>query len=225
MRGAIQRYIYGHFVDSILWSCFSTEFGLLIKLDEVLLKGEKDKVPKPFTLGKIISWASSIRGSNGKTILNKKTKKAAKEIQRLRNAYIHGANFIAALILSYQSIINLQEVNLEAVKNGLKILTDFLPSDTQEVILKKYKPSDIINSLKTIHSLSTFEWCANKKLLRSIQKESENMVMNVASSFLDHDYEKLKKYFQTDYLLKEHALRALRAAHLILSEIGIQKHW
>jgi len=92
IRGSVQRYIYGNYLDSIFFSCFSVEFGLLIRLNEILSEDEKKRAPKPFTLAKIISWA------NTHSILDQKHTKIARRILQIRNAHIHGPNFVSALI-------------------------------------------------------------------------------------------------------------------------------
>lgn len=42
--GAVQRYIYGNFLDTIIHSCWSVEIGLLVKLDKTL--SDKKKLVK-----------------------------------------------------------------------------------------------------------------------------------------------------------------------------------
>lgn len=226
IRGAAQRYIYGNFVDSIFCSCFSVEFSLIIRLDQILSEAEKRNVPKPFTLGEIINWASpaSRRNPYGKDILDNETRKAARDIQKLRNAHIHGSNFIAALLLSYRStleLLNKVGIDLDTVEQGLELLSKILPKDAKEAVLKRYEPSDIVESFNAIKRLSTFEWCANKRLLKSVKKESDEMITNIASSLVQGDFENLKIYFQQDYLLKKRAFRAIKLAHFILSKIEI----
>lgn len=224
LRGAVQRYIYGHFVDSILYSCFSVEFALLVELDKRLSEKEKKSVPKPFTLGRIIDWASprNKKNPNGKGIIRDKTKSAAKKILDLRNTHIHGSNFISGVILSYKSVVELAKkagVSPDTIEKGFELLK-ILPKDTQ-LLLTRYNPSDVIEAFKNIQSLSSFEWCSNKRLLRSTKREVEAIVENTTSSILQGNLEKLSTYFQEDYLLKERALRALKNASLILRDIGV----
>ena len=226
IRGAAQRYIYGNFVDSIFCSCFSVEFGLIIKLDQILSDTEKREVPKPFTLGKIINLASPASRKNpyGKGILDSKTRKAAKDIQKIRNTHIHGSNFIAGLLLSYRSILELLdrfEVNLEVVEQGLKLLSEILPKDATETVLRRYEPSDIVEAFNAIKNLSAFEWCANKRLLKSVKKESDQMIENIASSLMQGNFGNLQTHFQQDYFLKKRALRAIKLAYSVLSKIRI----
>jgi len=54
-----------------------------------------------------------------------------------------------------------------------------------------------------------------------VKKESDKMIINIASGFVQGDFENLKMYFQPDYLLNKQALRAIKLAHFILSKIGI----
>ena len=223
-RGAVQRYIYGQFVDSILYSCFSVEFALLVKLDEILSEKEKKRVRKPFTFGKIIDWASlpSKKNPNGKGLIRDKTKNAAKRILELRNMHIHSSNFISGVILSYKSIIELAKragVSPDTIENGFGLL-ELLPKDVQP-LLARYKASDVIEAFKNIPSLSSFEWCSNKRLLRTTKGEIEAIVENTAKSILQGDLEKLSEFFQESYLLKRRALRALKDAFLILGDIGV----
>jgi len=176
-RGAVQRYIYGQFVDSIIYSCFSVEFALLVKLDEILSQREKNRVPKPFTFGRIIDWASlpSKKNPNGKGLIRDREKSAAKRILRLRNMHIHSSNFISGVILSYKSIIELTKrtgLTPDTIKNGFELLK-LLPEDFQP-LLTRYNPSDVIEAFKNIPSLSSFEWCSNRSLLRSTKKEVED---------------------------------------------------
>jgi len=217
IRGAAQRYIYGNFVDSIICSCFSVEFGLIVKLDEVLSDVEKRVVPKPFTLGRIITWASAF------SILDDKSKTAAKEIQRLRNTHIHGSNFIAALIHSYQShfeSMKIAGVDIETIEQDLDLLQAFIPDKALAPLLGGYEPSEIVEAFKTIQSLSTFEWCADERAIKQVKKEVGKIISDVKSSFLRRDVEKLQMYFQ-DYLLKERSLKAIRNAQMVLESIDL----
>lgn len=226
IRGAAQRYIYGNFVDSILYSCFSVEFALIIKLDQILSEAEKKSVPKPFMLGKIINWASqsSIRNPCGKNILDNETRKAVKDIQDLRNTHIHASNFIAALLLSYRSTLELfneNRVDLEFVEEGFELVSKILPKDTIEHLLTSYEPSEIVESFNTIKSLSTFEWCANERLLKLVKRDSDEMINNVASSLVRGDFKNIQDYINQKSLLNKRALKALNLAHFILRRIGI----
>lgn len=224
LRGAVQRYIYGNFLDSILYSCFSVEFALLVKLDETLSEKEKKSVPKPFTLGRIIDWASppSEKNPNGKSIIKDKTISATKRILKLRNMHIHCSNFISGSILGYKSIIEIVKkagVSPDTIGKGYELLK-FLPEEVQ-LLLKRYKPSDVIEAFKNIQSLSSFEWCSNKRLLMSTKREVEAIVENTASGILQGNLEKLSMYFQEDYLLRERALTALKNACKILKDISV----
>lgn len=217
MRGAAQRYIYGHFVDSIIWSCFSVEFGLLVRLDELLPDIEKKRVPKPFTLGKIINWAYAF------SILDDASKKAAKEILKLRNVHIHGSNFISALILSYKGNLEFLEgvgVSVEIIEQGLGLFSEIFPEEAMRPFLRHYEPSDIAEALKAIQSLSSFEWCADKRRIGSVKRELDKMITNIVSNLLQGDSEKLRE-LQEDYFLKVRALRSLRYAHIVLKKIEI----
>lgn len=223
-RGAVQRYIYGQFVDSIIYSCFSVEFALLVQLDGILSEEEKKRVPKPFTLGRIIDWASLPGEKNpyGKGLIRDGTKNAAKRILELRNTHIHSSNFISGVILSYKSIIELAKragVSPDTIESGFELLK-LLPKDAQ-LLLTQYKPSDVIEAFKNIPSLSSFEWCSNKRLLRSTKEEIEAIVENTAASILQGNLEKLSMFLQENYLLKRRALRALKDAFLILRDIGV----
>lgn len=225
LRGAVQRYIYGNFVDSILYSCFSVEFALLVKLDKILSEKEKKSVPKPFTLGRIINWASpqSAKNPHGKGILRNRTKKAADRILRLRNMHVHSSNFISGVILSYKSAIEVAKkagVSPDTIERGFDYLLKILPKDAQ-LIVARYKPSDVIDVFKSIPSLSSFEWCCDKRSLRSTKRKIKGVVENTASSILQGNFDKLNRYFQEDYLLKDRALTALRNACLVLRDIGI----
>ena len=214
IRGAVQRYIYGHFVDSIIWSCFSVEFGLIVKLNEILSDVEKKVVPKPFTLGRIIRWASAF------SILDDKSLKAAREIQKLRNIHIHGSNFIAALILSYRSNLKMAGVDIDTIKQGLDLFQAVIPKDALRSLLIGYDPPEIIEAFKTIQSLSTFEWCADEGAISSMKREVDRVITDVRSSFLSGHLEEIQKYSQ-DYILHERALRALKNAQIVLESIGI----
>jgi hypothetical protein len=224
LRGAVQRYIYGNFLDSILYSCFSIEFALLVKLDKALSEKEKKSVPKPFTLGRIINWSSppSKKNPNGKSIIKGKTISAAKRILKLRNMHIHSSNFISGVILCYKSIIEGAQktgVSPDTIEKGFELFK-ILPEEVQQ-ILTRYKPSDVIDAFRNIQSISNFEWCSDSKLLRSTKREVKAIVENTASSILQGNFEKLTTYFQEDYLLKKRALTALKNASLILRDIGI----
>jgi len=224
LRGAVQRYIYGNFLDSILYSCFSVEFALLVKLDKILSEKEKKSMSKSFTLGRIIDWASppTKKNPNGKSIIKDKTIRAAKRILKLRNMHIHSSNFISGVILGYKSIIESAKkagVSPDTIEKGFELFK-MLPEEIQP-LLTRYKPSDVIEAFKNIQSLSNFEWCSNKKLLKSTKREVKALVEDLASSFLKGNFEKLNTYFQEDYLLKKRALTALKNASLILRDIGI----
>jgi hypothetical protein len=224
LRGAVQRYIYGNFVDSILYSCFATEFALLVKLDEKLSELEKRSVPKPFMLAKIIDWASPSSRKNpyGKGILDKETKRVAKRILELRNMHIHASNFISGAILSYKSNIGLAKqagLTPDMIEKSLEFVK-ILPKDVQ-ALLVPYSPADVKKAFETIPALSSFEWCSNKRLLRSTKREIDSLVGNFLSAVLEGDSERLGKYLQEDYLLKQRALRALKDSCLILENIGI----
>ncbi len=217
IRGASQRYIYGNFVDSIIWSCFSIEFGLLVRLDDALSDTEKKVVPKPFTLARIIEWAHSF------SVLDEKSRNAAKEILKLRNTHIHGSNFIAALILSYQSSLRSMEkvgIGVEVIERGLDVISALMPKGAPSSLLGRYEPSEIVEAFKTIQSLSIFEWCADKKAIKEVEKEVDNIIANVTSDLLQGKAEKLRKYDE-DYLLRERALRAIRNAQKVLEAINI----
>jgi hypothetical protein len=224
LRGAVQRYIYGNFLDSILYSCFSVEFALLVKLDKILSEKEKKSVPKPFTLGRIINWVSppNKNNPNGKSIIKGKTISAAKRILKLRNMHIHSSNFISGAILGYKSVIESAQktgINPDTIEKGFELLK-MLP-ETVQLFLTRYKPSDVTEAFRNIQLLSSFEWCSDSNLLKSTKREVKAIVENTALSILQGNYEKLAVYFQEDYLLKKRALTALKNASSILRDVQI----
>lgn len=215
LRGAAQRYVYGNYLDSILFSCFSVEYGLLIRLNGTLSEDEKKRVPKPFTLGKIISCAYDY------SILDQEYTNIAKKILKIRNTHIHVSNFISGLILSYKSNLKFFEkigVTLEAVEQGIDWLSN-LPGSVITSLLGGCEPSDIAEGFKAIQLLSSFEWCGNIKIINSTRRETDEMISDVISSFLRGDFRRLKM-FQGN-LLKQRALRAIEHAHMILKKIDV----
>lgn len=216
-RGAAQRYIYGNFIDSIMWSSFSVEFGLLVKLDKVLSDAEKKVVPKPFTLGRMIEWACAF------SVLDDKTIGPAKEVLKLRNVHIHGSNFISALVISYQSSLASVEatgVNIETIEKGFQFLEGQIPKEVLPSLTQGYKPYEVVEAFKMIKSLSTFEWCVDRRSIKSTKKEADTLINNVKSSFLYGNFERFRIYSQPNYLLKERALRVIKNAEKVL--IGIK---
>ncbi len=217
IRGAAQRYIYGNFVDSIIWSCFSVEFGLIVKLDEVLPEDGKKTIPKPFTLGRIITCASTY------SILDDKSTRAVKEIHNLRNTHIHGSNFIAALIHSYQSSfesMKITGVDTTMIKQGLDLLQAGMSDDSLDSLLGGYEPVEIVEAFEAIQSLSTFDWCADEKAIKSVEEEVERIIANFRLCFERGKFQELQTYFQ-DYLLKQRALKAIINAQIVLVGIGL----
>jgi len=217
IRGAVQRYIYGNYLDSIFFSCFSVEFGLLIRLNEFLTEDEKKHVPRPFTLGKMIMWA------NARSILDQRYTKIARRINKIRNAHIHGSNFVSALMLSYKGSLQFYEkigLGLKEVEKGLDLLSKNLPESLMRSLLRGCEPSDIVEGFKSIQSLSSFDWCADIKVIKSTKKESDKLILDVISSFLRGDFRRLEM-FQQDYLLRKRALRAIEYAYTILKRINV----
>lgn len=216
LRGAVQRYLLGNNVDSILFSCFSVEFGLIVQLDRVLTKKEKRKIKKPFTFGRIIG--KSIDHS----LLDSSSKKAALELLNLRNAHAHGSNFIAALMLSYKKYTKLFEksglIDIQVITNGLEKIMKKLPQDVAKSISNKYEPLDFIEAYETIQSLSTFEWAANKRIIEETTTEIDELMTSISQNVLDQEF--ITK-IAPNYFIEMRALRALSCAEQILLGINI----
>jgi len=216
LRGAVQRFLIGNFLDSIIFSCFSVEFGLLVKLDLVLTDEEKRNVKKPFTFGKIIKKSCDYLS------LDSSVEKAAYELLDIRNAHIHGSNFIGALIQSYKGFNKLFEksglIDINVITQGLEEITKLLPQDIRISILEKYEPIDFIEAYNAIQSISSFEWAANKRILYAMKKEVDNIITDIPLNIMQEDF--LAK-FNPDYFLEKRAKRALNVAEKILKGIDI----
>lgn len=216
LRGAVQRYLLGNFIDSILFTCFSVEFGLIVQLDRMLTDNEKRKIKKPFTFGRII------KKSIDYSLLNSSTKKAALELLNLRNAHVHGSNFIAALMLSYKKYSKLFDesglVDIQVITEGLDKLMEKLPQNVATSILKTYEPLDFIEAYDTIQSLSTFEWAADKRIIDETTKEIDEVMTSTSHNVPEKE---LVSILSPSYFIEMRALRALLCAEQILLGIEI----
>jgi len=219
LRGACQRYIYGQFQDSILYSCFSVEMSLIAKLDEILDENEKNIMMKektPPTLSTLISKSLNYK------ILNKKTKKLSYNILEMRNIHIHSVNFISPLIISYQKIAkksNLSSLDKKTIEKKLKKLYVKFP-ELESVVKNKYNVEDMIKVYKAVDMLPTFRWAANQGYLKSIEKEVDNVMSNMVEAMVSRNLEALNDYFK-NYILRKRALEALKVTEQILSEIKL----
>lgn len=118
--------------------------------------------------------------------------------------HIHGSNFISGAILGYKSIIEIAKkagLNSNIIEKSFELLK-FLPEEVQP-FFERYRLSDVNEAFKNMQSLSSFEWCSDKKLLISTKKEIEAIVEKTAKSIIQGNLEKVNTYFQEDYLLKE----------------------
>jgi hypothetical protein len=218
--GAVQRYIYGNFLDAITHSCYSVEIGLLLRLDETLNNEAKISQREP-TLGRImhLSYEALILDKN-----DNRLKKAASRLLELRNIHNHPINFLSGLMLSYKELnklLNASKLDLATIEDGLKILSEQLPEGNAKLILKKYKPEDIAQSMNKIESLSSFEWCANKRYFRSLKREIDKSVKDIRTKLTTgKDLDNLMNYFQ-DYILRKEALESLKNANVILKYINV----
>ncbi len=218
--GAAQRYIYGNFPDAIIHSCYSVEIGLLAKLDRILNNEEKARQREP-TLGRIIHLSYDALILDKK---NRRLKKAVERILEIRNIHNHPANLLSGLILSFKaynellSATNLDPVTIEA---GLKILSEVLEEREAKLLLKMYKPEDIAKAIKTIDSMSTFEWCANKNYIKSLKREVDKSVQDIKTKLLaGKDVDDLRNDFQ-EYILRKEALESLENARFVLRNVDI----
>jgi hypothetical protein len=218
--GAVQRYIYGNFLDAIIRSCYSVEIGLLAKLDRILSDEDKARQREP-TLGRIInlSYDALILDKN-----NRHLKKAVARILELRNIHNHPINFLSGLILSYKAyneLLSAPKLDSATIETGLKMLSERLPEGEAKLMLKKYKPEDIAKGIKTIDSLSTFEWCANKKYFKSLKREVDKPVQEIKTRLITgKGIDAITNYF-LEYVLRREALESLENARLILRSVSI----
>lgn len=216
--GAVQRFIYGTFDDSIIHSCFSVEIGLIVKLNEILSDEEKQHVPKPFTLARIISYSSKF--PRNQPLLADTSLTAARAILELRNSQIHGSNFITGIMLGYREAAkSFEHFNQKEIKQGLKTLVTMFPELAS--ISGKYKISDFLAAQKIVKNLSTFEWCSNKAEIDRLKKELERIFGNVQTGMIEGNIGKNLEYFQPDYFLKKRAVNGLRNAFVVLKTLKI----
>lgn len=219
IRGACQRYIYGQYQDSILYSCFSIEMGLIAKLDELMSDEEKNNIihnNKPLTLYNLI------KKSLDYNILNNKNEQYGYQLLEIRNIHIHAVNLISPLISSYQRIasnFNLSELDEMTFNEKLKMFDVFLPGFS-EGIHNKYDVQDILLAYDLVSKLPNFNWAANQNYLKLIEDEVEEIMMNMAVALFGGDSESINDLFNS-YVLRKRSLEALRLAELILSEINI----
>jgi hypothetical protein len=85
------------------------------------------------------------------------------------------------------------------------------------------EPVDVVEAFKSFKSLSSFDWCADKRgreIIKSTKRESDKLISDVISSFMQGDYKRLKK-FQQDYILRRRARRAIKDAYTVLKKINI----
>lgn len=155
---------------------------------------------------------------------DKRLKKATDRILEIRNIHSHPINFLSGLILSYKAysnFLNATKFDLAFIEIGLRKLSESLPEGKEKLMLKKYKSEDIVKGIKAMESLSTFEWCANKKYFRSLKREVDKPVKDITTTLITgKDIGKLTNYFQ-EYILRKEALQCLEDANLILKNINI----
>jgi hypothetical protein len=216
--GAVQRFIYGTFEDSIIHSCFSVEIGLIVKLDAILSDEEKQQVPKPFTLAKIINYSSKF--PRKQPLLVDTSLTAARAILGLRNSQIHGCNFITGIMLGYREAAKyFGHFNSKELKQGLEILNVIFPELIG--ISGKYKISDFIAAQELIKNMSTYEWCSNKTEIEKLKKELRVIFDQVQTDMVKGNIGQNLEYFQPDYFLKKRALSGLRSAFSVLKSLKI----
>jgi hypothetical protein len=219
LRGSCQRYIYGQFQDSILYSCFSVEMGLIGKLDEVLDDNEKNKImddKKPMALFNLIDKSLE------KNILNDKNKQFVYELLEMRNIHIHAVNLISPLITSYQKIsknVDQSILDKDVFEEKLKMFNKFIPGFDNE-IQKIYNIDDIIQAYKSVNELPTFRWAANQNYMKLIEDEVEKIMINMTSALLSGNSEIINDLFNS-YVLRKRSFQALELAEKILTEIEI----
>lgn len=219
IRGACQRYIYRQYQDSILYSCFSIEVGLIARLDEIMNEEDKNNIvknKKPLTLYNLIKKALKYN------ILNKENKKFAYQLLEMRNIHIHAVNFVSPLLSTYQRIAsNVDLSNMDEIKfkEQLKRFDKYTPGFS-EFVLKKYEIKDILQAYVSVNKLPTFSWAANQEYLKLIEKETEEILRNMVGALFQGDFDAINDFFN-DYVLRKRSLEALKLAEIILTEIEI----
>ena len=232
--GAVERYLFGFYEDSIRNSLTSVEIGLIVKLNEVLSEKEKQRIfqeinrekdPISFTFGSVVNLASD---KKYKVLKGKKIKKTIESLIRQRNIHFHSSTFLSGLI--YQQKLIMIPL-LEDYLNNLNLIT-------QNKYFKKIPSIKKMNNLflekkRVLENLSDFTWCTPSKNLKMVTDEV-NSHMDKLKVYSETTIKEVKKDYKKiisvrkkineiieDKYMKNHALKILYDSFDVLTNIEI----
>lgn len=231
LYAAAEQFMLGSIEDCILHSAFAAEYGLLLRLNEVLTGDEKEEIRKKGGL----SFSGAISRSTGR-LIDATIAEQGRVLNNLRGMAAHPSNWLTlfkqleeSLFLNQEAMKQwISEATSQDVTHILEGLKDLLDPEKTEASLER-----LINyKEKRVGKMPNLEWSAHQSTLRfqtSIVKEYSKTMINemmVKKGIVEmiSDPRNSPRYIKRNYPYGEDlALRAIKIAFDMLRHLEFAK--